>query len=274
MYASRTRTTALQAFFLVCRLRNLCGRTLQPAEQACVLAVANMDISMKPLLSVLDLRHIFTPERLAEIADAERHAQSVDTRGQTSSSGLEASATAGLHYKVLNGDRVRDCLPWLHDLYASSAFIDALSAVCGTRLAPRVGDTSKWGANINFLSSGQRYEWHRDTSSGYTLLMFASGHTAAEGSELCFYKEPDRVLAADVDPDVMYAGADRIRPSPGFGVLFKGIDVAHAVSRNIGSSMRITIPMTYEDADVVVDGGLTPAYSAYLFGNTRTQNHK
>lgn len=102
-------------------------------------------------------------------------------RGGTSTS-LEP-AGSDIAYRLLDGNAVREQLPWLDALYRGELAAIA-SAAAGRPLVPALSVQA--GVNVNVLDGpGGRYELHLD-SNPLTGLLFVTAHDADGGGQLLF----------------------------------------------------------------------------------------
>ncbi len=219
------------------------------------------DLPLPEKCIYLDLRVWFTPERITQImAVAAEQAKRVVVTG-ASTGGLEDAATAGLDYYVMDGTKIREHLPWLSELQESSEIRELIKTQTGRTVLPR--DNPTHDTNINVVTgAGKRYEWHTDTYH-WTLLVFITSHDEpTAGGALCMNT---REAVATQTLEQAYASSTKVAPEAGYGVLFNGSEIPHAVQPLKTNVVRITVPMAYMEVDAP---RLAHPDADYLFGTS------
>src|SRR5215831_16380404 len=80
----------------------------------------------------------------------------------SSSATREVAGTSGVDLIVLDGEAVREHLPWLDGLYRGR-LLDLCRDVAGPDIVASPDVRS--GLNVNYIAGiGNRYEWHVDTN--------------------------------------------------------------------------------------------------------------
>jgi hypothetical protein len=161
----------------------------------------------------------------------EKAARITELRGD-GPTGHEASDAQAMIVKVVDGYAVRENLPWLWDLYASS-LRQFCETVCGKALY--LANDIVSSVNINLLEGeGARYERHVD-SNPLTGLLFATTLEGSKGGQLVF-QHPETGELAQVEPRL------------GQFLCFDARRIVHWVAPLGGLHTRISIPMNYYES--------------------------
>lgn len=142
---------------------------------------------------------------------------------------LEPEETAGLDYRVVDGEALRHS--WLWDWYSSDLMVDLVSAVVGERV--RVSESVASAVNINHLRGSRgRYETHVD-GQPYSAVLMCDTCDSRTGGRL--------ILGLDDGRRNEY-----IDTYQGLLVVFDGSVIPHAVEPLTGVlPSRTSIPMVY-----------------------------
>jgi hypothetical protein len=150
-----------------------------------------------------------------------------DTQVLTTAESPGSTEAERWSFSVVTGDRVRDRLDWLWQLYHGHFRIFA-SQSFGVELYPanRLDATT----TLNILEGrGAGNEWHRD-SNPVSGLFFATSLEPGDGGELQFRSSDGRFC--------------EIRPSAGVFLCFDG-SCEHQVAPLQTATRRLSFPMTY-----------------------------
>jgi hypothetical protein len=167
------------------------------------------------------------PDWLDRIDDlVEDHGIDVKTKGRGPGS-LEDSSTAGLDYRVVNGEAIELHAEWLWEIYTSESMLGDISAAVGEPV--KVSPHTASAINVNHLAGrGGRYELHVD-GQPYSAVLMCDTCTEETGGRL--------LLGHEAQP---------IETSPGMLVVFDGSVIPHAVEPlKHGLATRTSLPMVY-----------------------------
>jgi hypothetical protein len=181
-----------------------------------------------PFFSIDTVRAgILSDSEIGEMLHAARlHSKDARLIGGEATS-LESAGTE-IHYRLLDGKKVLEHAPRLHELYEGE-FLKIASRVFGVELITSPNLLN--GVNINLLEgAGSRYEWHYD-SNPFTALLVLSPSSEELGGRLLFGQESSTQVALSL--------------SPGQLLFFDARKSAHAVEELRGSSARATVPMNF-----------------------------
>lgn len=194
-----------------------------------------MDTQLDKVYDIVPMAHRLPDDFLTRIADAVvMHGQDVQVKGRGPGS-LESEETAGLDYRVVDGETIRDNLPWLWELYTSEEWVDIVSAAVGEQVKPSANVKS--AININHLrGGGGRYELHVD-GQPYSAVLQCNWADSATGGRLVM--------------EAPNGSKYHIGFKPGQCVIFDGSKVPHAVEPLTASAPdRTSLPMVYVPVSV------------------------
>lgn len=135
-------------------------------------------------------------------------------------------------FEVLQGDCVRERLPWMWDLY-HGRMIEFASERFGRLLYP--ANRLKATLTLNVLTGrGANNNWHRDMNP-VTGLLYATSFEEGEGGELWIYDEVDDLAV--------------IRPRAGTFLCFEG-GYEHSVTPLLRPGRRVTVAMNFYDSPI------------------------
>jgi hypothetical protein len=170
-------------------------------------------------------------------------------------------AGRGLHYQVIDGNRVERFLPSLEVLYRQvNGLVNDLLAVQVVPLG-----SHRVGLNVNITPPGGSYRWHYDRNA-LTATLYLN-HVSGGDLELCPNyrisrgndarrpaRAADRLLQV---PGVMrlFGRKVRVHPEPGVLVVMRGDRCLHSVSEVTGRRRRINVVMAYDEIGRVSQEG-------------------
>lgn len=197
----------------------------------------------------LILDHFLTPEQCVHFLDQ------IASFRQNHSLALihRADGERPLHYKVINGENIEQCLPEIQALYQQLG--EMTTAISGAEMVPL--NNKKVGVNINITPKGGTYRWHYDRNA-VTVLLYLN---KVRGGEIEFYPRY-RLFLNDRGPAFLQRLFDRIlqtelvrkvcgrkvavMPDPGRMVVMCGNRSLHSVRPVEEAQERVNIVMAYD----------------------------
>ncbi|MFC8529222.1 2OG-Fe(II) oxygenase [Nocardia sp. NPDC057227] len=187
-----------------------------------------------------DVRRLLPPDWRAQIMRVVKEEVVELTLISSDSTSREATATEQIPCGIVTGDRVRDRLPWLSELY-SGAFLDRVQSIWHQPISPM--SDPRFGAVLNVQRGAQRYECHVD-SNPIAALLYCTSHSTGEGGELAISQRGDVHSIEEVDADCAL-----IEPHAGHLVLFDARQHSHYVRRLTDpQAIRVVVAMNYYTA--------------------------
>lgn len=163
-------------------------------------------------------------EEIKQVAEEFSYYTKLDGKSSTS---REPADSEGAEVFVVEGDTIKEKLPWLHSLYQNEFLEFANSNFQGKY---DFAENIKSGTNINLLKGkNARYEWHVD-SNPLTGVLFVTTHNEGDGGELIF-KLPTETLT--------------IYPKSGTLILFDARQIPHTVLPLQKEGIRISVPLNF-----------------------------
>ncbi|HEY6493427.1 MAG TPA: hypothetical protein VIZ43_09155 [Trebonia sp.] len=157
----------------------------------------------------------------------------------------------------VHAPRVREDLPWLHQLYRGD-FLELAREACEEKVSPAGDD--RYGVVLNVQrGTRMRFECHVD-SNPLTGLLFCTDHV--NGGELVFAHDAAAASIDDVERDCSV-----VRPSAGHLIFFDARRYPHYVRplANL-SDMRVVAVMNYY-TESCPESTRPPELNRHLYGD-------
>lgn len=193
--------------------------------------------------------HFLPPEQCTHLLDQVTHFQQQNSLAVIH----RADGERPLHYKVINGEQIKQYLPEIEAMYQQLA--EMTTAISGAEMAPL--SNQKVGVNVNITPAGGTYRWHYDRNA-VTVLLYLNEVT---GGEIEFYPRY-RLFLNDRGPAFLQYLLDRllqvklvrrlcgrkvvVTPAAGRIVAIRGNRCLHSVRPVEGARERVNIVLAYD----------------------------
>lgn len=160
----------------------------------------------------------------------------------TNTTSREDEQITSLQNAVVNGDKIRESLPWLFDLYQSE-FLELAKAATKKNLHCASEDVYAINFNVQ-IGNQMRYECHVDSNPVQGML-YVTTHSPGQGGELVVSNQSDVFGIEEVDKDFT-----AINPHSGLLVFFDARRHSHYVLPIVENNcFRVAVAMNYYDED-------------------------